>query len=310
MRRYHYFQAFALCLLTSCANLSENGASPDLSSSLSTSDNKKLALQAWNTQSEPQTVLIGLHGLQGASRDFRIIGRALAKKAPKTTLYALNLRGAGYDPTQKERGDIVSTSLWKRDLFDLHQSLRRRHPKARIFWMGESMGSQIVLHTAATSPTKPAGLILVSPVVSLDSVPDWQVNSLEAAAVVAPKTRVPLETLAEGAVEGTANENTLEEGAANPYHIENYTLRYLDALKEMTEGMNEMAKLTSLPTLILYGGEDFLIEDSDISRFSKSFPKKPRVALFKSSDHLLFHGRQKKKVVSEILTWTQNFEES
>ena len=310
MRRSHCFQAFALCLLTSCANLSENGASPDLSSSLTTSDNKKLALQSWNNQSEPQTVLIALHGLQGASRDFSILGKALKRKAPETTLYALNLRGAGYDPSQKERGDIVSTALWKSDLFDLHRTLRSRHPKARIFWMGESMGSQIVLHTAATSPTKPAGLILVSPVVSLDSVPDWQVNSLEAAAVVAPKTRVSLNTLAESTVEGTANEDSLKEGEANPYHIENYTLRYLDALKEMTEGMNESAKLTNVPTLILYGGEDFLIEDSDISRFSKSFPKKPRVALFKSSDHLLFHSKQKKKVVSEILTWTDDFEES
>ena len=304
MRYFHYFQALALCLVTSCANLSENGASPDLSSSLTTSDNKQLALQAWNPQAKPETVLIALHGLQGASRDFRILGRSLAKKAPATTLYALNLRGAGYDPSQKERGDIVSTSLWKSDLIELHGTLRRRHPEARIFWIGESMGSQIVLHTAATSPKKPAGLILVSPVVSLDSIPDWQVNSLGAAAVVAPKTRVSLETLAEDAVEGTANEDSLEEIEDHPHYIENYTLRYLDALKEMTEGMNEQAKLTSVPTLILYGGEDFLIEDSDIARFSKSFPNKPRVALFKSSDHLLFAGKQKNKVVSEILAWT------
>ena len=71
MRIIFFPLGLALWLLASCGDVARNGTSPDLSSALTTSDKKKLALQHWNLQSEPKNVLIALHGLQGASRDYR-----------------------------------------------------------------------------------------------------------------------------------------------------------------------------------------------------------------------------------------------
>ena len=303
MRLLCFFLSSLVFFLASCSREPENLAIPSYDSFLATTDGRPLAIQHWNLQPQPKKVLIALHGLQGAAKDFRNLGKSLKKQAPDTTLYALNLRGAGYDPVLTNRGDIRSLELWKRDLLELHQTMRQRHPDARIFWIGESMGSQIVLHTAAESLAKPEGLILTSPVVSLNSIPGWQVNSLRVAAFLAPKKRLSLEALAGGTVEDTANADHFEQSEKNAYNVENYTLRYLKALETLTVGMNEKAAQTDEPTLILYGGKDFLIEDSDISKFSRAFPRRPQVALFESSDHLLFYGKERQKVISEILTW-------
>ena len=293
----------SLLLLVSCSNATKSATSPAASSFLTSSDGKQLSLQHWNLRKQPKRVLIALHGLEGAARDYKNLGKALSQQSPDTTLYALNLRSAGYDPSTKERGDIRSAALWESDLLELQETLRERHPKALFYWIGESMGSQIVLHTAADSPVKPDGLVLVSPVVSLDVVPRWQVRSLRVARLLAPRARVSLETLAGGEVDGTTDSSHFEQSESNPYHVESYTLRYLATIAKLAETMKAKASQTDLPVLILHGGKDFLADETEIVQFAAAFPRPAQVALFPKSHHLLFYDHDRKEVISDILSW-------
>lgn len=293
--------------LSSCAvRVPSTSPKAPTSSFFTASDNKQLSLRHWNLQPKPRNVLIALHGLEGAARDYRDLGKALSKEAPNTTLYALNLRGAGYDPSQEGRGDIRSAELWKRDLLELHQSIRKRHPEARLFWIGESMGSQIVLHTASDSLEEPHGLILVSPVVSLEAIPSWQVASLRLASFFAPEARVTLKSLAGGAFQATTNSNHFDQSETNPYHVESYTLRYLSTLAALSQSMAQKAAQVRTPTLVLHGGKDFLTNETHISKFATTFLKPPTVLEFTNSHHLLFYDKQRKEVVSRILAWISN----
>ena len=132
-------------LLASCAvGPSKKTTSPPTTSFFTARDGKQLSLRYWNLRSQPETVIIAVHGIEGAAKDFGNLGKTLSKKTPRTTLYALNLRGGGYDPSAKSKGDISSPNLWENDLIDLNASLRKRHPRANFIWMGESMGSLIV----------------------------------------------------------------------------------------------------------------------------------------------------------------------
>ena len=271
------------------------------SSYFTASDKKQLSLRHWNLQARPKVVIIALHGIEGAARDFTNLGSSLASQSPGTTLYALNLRGNGYDRSPEERGDIRSLSLWKRDLLELHQTLRRRHPNARLIWLGESMGALVALQAAASSP--PEGLILTSPVVSLDVIPAWQIRTLKVAAALAPGARVSLKQLAGGSFQATASSDHFTQSQSNPYQIDSYTLRYLRSLATLSQTASDNASKIQNPALILHGGKDFLIKDSQISEFANAFLSAPQVHQFESSHHLLFYDKQRSTVISRILTW-------
>lgn len=292
-------------VLTSCATSHHRVApSPPTSSFFTTSDGKKLPLHHWNLQAQPQLVLIGLHGIEGAGRDYRNLGRALADDSPDTSLYALNLRGAGYDPDLNDQGDIASPQLWVRDLQELNHSLRIRHPQARFLWIGESMGSLIALHALDSTDTPPDGLILVSPVISLKGIPAWQVGLLKGAAFVAPRARVSLQALAGGSFQATTNSEHFQQSATNNYHVDRYSLRYLRTLAQLSTTMGKQATKANRPVLILHGGKDPLTSADQITEFANAFPQKPQVREFKDSHHLLFYDKNKKEVIASILDWT------
>lgn len=296
-----------LCLfaLTSCARKSsDTPVTQPATSFLTTSDGLNLSLRHWNLQPDPDTVLIGLHGIEGAARDYKNLGKKLTTRAPRTTLYALNLRGNGYHPEPHKRGDIASTHLWKRDLLELQKTLRHRHPHARFIWIGESMGSLIALHAATDSTSVPDGLVLASPVVSLDAIPKWQTGLLKTAAALAPGARVSLQTLAGGSFQATTKSDHFQQIETNPYHVESYTLRYLKQLATLSQSATDTAQKVETPVLILHGSKDFLSTSQQLSTFAHSFPNKPAERhQFKDSHHLLFYDKQKQEVIKTILDW-------
>ena len=135
---------FFLLILCSCSHqkaIPANQTLPQKDSFLSTSDHHQFSIQHWNLQEEPKTILIALHGLEGAARDFRNLGESLIQQAPLTSLYALNQRGGGYDSVVQRQGDIANPELWFQDLRDLDRALRNKHPNAKVIWIGESLGA-------------------------------------------------------------------------------------------------------------------------------------------------------------------------
>lgn len=302
-------QFLTFALLVSCSQVSsvvEEEREPPSPSFLSTSDGKVLSLEHWNLQARPHRVIIALHGIGGAASDFRNLGKALPTESPRTTLYALNLRANGWDPEPSARGDIADPQLWIRDLQELHRSLRKRHPGAEFLWLGESMGSLIVLHAAAESEDLPAGIVLSSPVISVEAIPRSQRTLLRVAARLAPRYRFSLAALAGGELQATTNSEHFEQSKKNAYDIERYTLRFLATLADLAEGMPALACETTVPTLVLHGSKDFLSSQNEIETFSTLFPNKPEHREFVKSHHLLFFDAEKADVAEALLRWGEN----
>lgn len=298
-----------LSLLVSCGQVARvelEARRPPSNSFLTTSDGKRLALEHWNLQARPERVIIALHGIGGAARDFKNLGRALATESPGTSLYALNLRSNGYDPDPRDRGDITDRKLWMRDLQELHRALRERHPGAEFTWLGESMGSLIVLHAAAENAESIeglAGIALSSPVISIEAIPRGQRALLRLAARLLPRYRFSLARLAGGEFQATTDSEHFAQSKKNDYEIERYTLRYLSTLADLAEEMPTKAHQTEEATLLLHGGKDFLSSQKEIAHFCENFSNPPILREFSHSHHLLFFDKQKNEVVASLLRW-------
>lgn len=261
-------------------------------------------------QTEPDVILIGIHGFCGASIDYENIGNYFLEHQARTGVYAYEVRGQGSDPIHERRGDIGDPREWYRDLFAFTQLVRERHPDAQVVWFGESLGAFIAAHAWRESPdgTPPCdGLVLSSPIVRFrDDIPAWTPGLVQIAATTLPLARVSLETLSGGQdVQMTQKSFHAEQAKKNPYHVEQHTLRLIGALSRLITGMNDCATTFQAPVLVLHGGQDYFNNDSDVRGFVARIPEQTSVTYrnYPGAYHLLMYDEKREKIFRDVGRW-------
>ncbi len=259
---------------------------------------------------EPDVVLIGIHGFSGASIDYENLGRHLLAHQPRTGLYAYEVRGQGSDPIAKRRGDIGNPEEWYRDLFAFTQLVEEQHPDAKIVWFGESMGALIAAHALCEAPANDPpcdGLILSSPIVRFrDDIPAWTPALAEVVAATLPLARISQKTLSGGQdVQMTQTSLHNEQTAKNSYNIDQYTLRLIGTLAGHIRTMNECAASFREPVLVLHGGRDFFNNDSDVRGFVARVPTGLSATYhnYPSAYHLLMYDQKRDAIFKDVERW-------
>lgn len=263
-----------------------------------------------SAKTEPDIIIIGIHGFCGASIDYANLGNHLLARQPKTGLYAYEVRGQGSDPIHSRRGDIGDPKDWYRDLFAFTQLVEERHPDAKVIWFGESMGGLIAAHAWREAPVDDPpcdGLILSSPIVRFrDDIPAWTPGLVQVAATTLPLARVSLETLSGGKdVQMTQTSHHKDQVKKNPYNIEQHTLRLIGALTQLIGGMNDCATTFRSPVLVLHGGQDYFNNDSDVRGFVARIPAETSKTYrdYPKAYHLLMYDEKREVIFRDIEGW-------
>jgi len=205
----------------------------------------------WSNSSDPKTVIIAVHGINGAASDYTNLVNYLLHHQENLTIYAPETRGQGNDLNQKRRGDIYRKEEWFKDLDNFSNFIKSQHPYSEIIWCGESMGSLIITHCYAQKTYfKPDRVILLAPVVSLKPhLPMWKYKLANLISNLLPQYRVSLSLLAgDQAVKVTqSSDNHEEQASTNSYYIEKFTLRLLSNLGDLIMNMNACASNMDCP---------------------------------------------------------------
>jgi alpha-beta hydrolase superfamily lysophospholipase len=112
--------------------------------SLDTPDGR-LAYRYWKEAQRAPKTLIGIHGFGGQNDNYIGLGEALK---PDVAVYAIDLAGNGESGT---RGDVESRAVHLRNLETLSALVRARHPNAKHFVAGYSLGAAYAALWAAQS---------------------------------------------------------------------------------------------------------------------------------------------------------------
>lgn len=303
----------AAAALSNCAGFGPVAtpvAPPSLGEDSFTSfDGSEFPYKLWSSRARARQVLIGFHGIAGASGDFRNLGAHLRRHSPGTALYAPELRGQGHDPVDSRRGDIRSAEDWFEDARTFHRLVQERHPEARFIWCGESMGSLIALHALASGEkdARCDAIIIASPVVSISRhIPPLRRQALRLGSMLFPRMRVSLESVAgHDEVRITRDAIHQEQTANNPYHVSRFTLRLLSHLGHLIETAPEAAARVEVPTLLLHAGNDVFSKPEEIEDFARTFPPSTPVTrnLYPASYHLLFFDHEQDRVLADLTEW-------
>ena len=309
---------FLLPLLASSCSCSAQNSVPDSpqihldATHLHSFDGDLLPYTKWLPKDKPELIIIGVHGISGATSDFRTLATHLLSDLPKVAIYGAETRGQGKDPIKERRGHIGNRKDWFKDLTTFTTLLRQKHPKAKIVWCGESMGSLIVLHAYAEAEAEARknlcdAIILASPITDIrGDFPQWKISLANLAGFLFPKARLSLETLS-GQDEVHVTKDTIhnEQAATNSYHVKRHTLRLLTTLGKMMQSSKTAAQKLDIPLLVLHGGKDVFSDPKDVQSFAESIPKTATLTrkFYPESYHLLFHDHQSDQVITDIATW-------
>jgi alpha-beta hydrolase superfamily lysophospholipase len=113
---------------------------------------------------EPKHIVLVLHGIGLHSGDYKPTALELNKAG--IAVYAMDTRGHGL--SCGKRANVPEPATETGDIAIMLDKIHRLHPHAELFLLGESMGAIFALNYAKANTPIISGLILLSPVVSVN----------------------------------------------------------------------------------------------------------------------------------------------
>jgi alpha-beta hydrolase superfamily lysophospholipase len=264
-------------------------------------DGYRLPLRVWTGAEQPRMVVLGLHGFNDYANAFAPLGRDLA--AAGITTYAVDQRGfgAGALPGRWHGSNRLAADL--RTLVDL---LRARHPDARLYVAGESMGGAVILNATAQGPLPVEGLILIAPAVwSRDTMPWYQRLALDGAVRTLPWLKLTGEGIR---LSPSDHIEMLQAMSADPLVIKATRVDALWGITDLMDRAQAAAGRLQTPALLLYGEQDEIIPKNAFCRFLAKLPGTDpglTFVLYEHGWHMLPRDRQGARVRADIAAWLE-----
>jgi len=278
---------------------------------LKMTDGFDLFCRHWKAVGESKKSVVCIHGIGGHSEDFRIMGKDLAEDGIE--VYALDLRGfANSKEENLPRGDTNNFNRHLRDVNEVVNFVRKRHPKNKVYMFGYSLGVLYTLWYSANHPVSLDGTILAAPAIKYLSakMPRRDRIKFPFMLLFSPKT------LYDSYKNWPQDFKESEEGKIilqDPLYTTKRSWRWLSGVKRMSDKALQNASQTEKPTLILVGEKDELYIRDGAKQLLESLAAKDKsIQTFPGADHLFYdafllgkttakHDPAKRKQVTSVV---------
>lgn len=266
--------------------------------------------ERWEPAGEARGVMIFLPGMSGAATDFDTLALAVAQAG--IAGYALNLRGQGHDPITRRRGTELNLRQIEKDIAAFGREVMREYPATPIFWIGESMGSLVLMHllTMPSFDLPVSGAIFSAPVVGLrKQTPPMVRWALGVLAGVAPRFRLHpgLFVTHKGApIRVTRDEEFRARVRESSHFIPVFSLGFLHSLGKLIESSNSLARKVTVPSLVMAAGQDVFVDTTQIRGWFKDLAAPDKTLhIYPEAFHCLWNDLDRATVIADILNWLE-----
>lgn len=261
-------------------------------------DGYVLGMSQWQAPNA-DIVIIALHGMN----DYGQFIDAAAKnwQSHGITTYAYDQRGFG---RTEGNGRWPGHDVMAQDARTFIALVREKHPNARVYLMGESMGAAVAM-VAAGGRSEPIadGIILVSPALwgwsNLDVI---KRSALWIMMRIAPGSRLTGRGLN---IKPSDNENMLIALGRDPYVIKATRIDAVNGLVDLMEAAWQSAPAVNTPAMVLYATGDEVVPSEPIAEAAAKMPTKARIACFGDGFHMLLRDLQAQRTWDAIEAFTR-----
>ncbi len=268
-------------------------------------DGAPLGLSVWGLDKnpKPETVIVGVHGMNDYAGAFRWSAPFWAEEGVVT--YAYDQRGFGRSPNF---GVWPEEELMRDDLRTAVRIARDRHPDAEIAVLGVSMGAAVAMTAFASGEPPEADVLILSgpgfrgwgalPLVYQASLwtsahvrPDW---------VVRPPKGIK--------VTPTDNREVLQVHWEDPYFQKTNRIDSVHGVVTVMERAHEVARRlpSHIPTLALYGGRDQIVPLAGVKRTTKRLPGHVKTAYYPNGYHMLLRDLGRQALLEDVLSFARD----
>jgi len=263
-------------------------------------DGARLPFRVWSPGSvEPDVVVVALHGMNDHASAWRLAGPWWAEHGIAT--YAYDQRGFGRAPG---RGTWAGETLMVEDLRTVIALVRARHPRARIAVLGESMGGAVAICAFASDrpPAADQAILLAPAVWGWSSQTLVNRASLWAAARLLGTRAVEAPEWAVRDIRATDNLAELVANGTDPLFIRATRFDTLSGLVDLMESASRQLGQMRVPTMVMYGAHDQIIEPGPLQRalIRAGDPPNLRTAFYPDGWHLLNRDLQAEVVFRDV----------
>lgn len=274
----------------------QNGTPAIEADAFVTRDGLRLPLRHWDAPS-PKAIIVALHGMSDYSEAFDMPGPWWAEHG--ITTYAYDQRGFGAAPN---RWLWAGDEQMRKDLDDMVDAARAKHPGVPVFALGESMGGAVVLSSLASAPPHADGIILVAPAVwSREDKP----ASYRAALWLTAHTLPWLHVSGEGRVWASNNIPMLRKLSRDPlYEHEARTDQVYGLVNLMDEARHAPEQFADPPPILfVYGAKDQVIPAPPTEAVIKALGSRAEVHRYDNGYHMLLRDLEGEQVWKDIADW-------
>jgi alpha-beta hydrolase superfamily lysophospholipase len=300
--------ALFLLLLTGCVP-TVDPTGPDLDrphldrSAFIAADGAVLPMRSWLPATEPDAVVVALHGMDDYRAFFDIPGSRLA--AAGIAAYAYDQRGFGQAP---DPGAWFGATAMQDDLLAFLRVIAARYPGKKLFALGESMGGAVVMTALARTDARPpptlAGAILVAPAVwSRDTMPWYQSAALWIGAHTVPWMALTGNGLK---IQATDNVEVLRRMSRDPLFIKETRIGSIEGLCDLMDDAMRSAPALHIPSLVLIADKDQIIPPEVSRAMAATLPASASVKSYPLAYHMMLRDLRGDIPTEDIIDWIRS----
>jgi alpha-beta hydrolase superfamily lysophospholipase len=267
-------------------------------------DGAELGLTVWQTETPPDIVIVGVHGMNDYANAFHMAAPYWAERGVMT--YAYDQRGFG---RSYGRGEWPDEESMREDLRTAVALVKAEHPDTTLAVVGISMGGAMTM-TAFGSDRPPEGVdrvILSGPGLrGWGSIPVVQRMALWTSVRVRPGWVVRPPRFVK--IEPSDNVEMLHRLWSDPLGIRTNKIEQVHGVVTLMENAHRAAPRLppDVPTLMTYGARDIVIPKRGVRRTAKRLPDHVRTAYYPDGYHMLLRDLQAERVFEDVLSFLRD----
>lgn len=277
--------------------MSEPGADSTLST-YTASDGDNLAVQDWHLPEDvvPRALVLVVHGLGEHAGRYDALARHLNGWGYAVRSYDQHGHGESGGP----RGGLPQSARLIDDLADLVDATRARVPNVPLVLLGHSMGGVVAAGLVARGAARVDALVLSSPALAT------RLSAVQKVLMAIVPRIAPNLAVSNGLDPQYLSHDpeVVEAYRQDPRVHARITGRLARFIQDEGERVRALAPRWELPTLLLYAGDDQLVDPRGSAEFAEHAPREVvATRCFPGLWHEIFNERDAEPVFDALRQW-------
>lgn len=267
---------------------------------LKTTNGKQIFTRTWIPESNLKAVIILVHGLGEHNGRYEYVSNFFNQN--QIAFFSMDLSGHG--KTEGLRGHADSFDEFSQEINSMMNYTKELYPDTPIFLYGHSMGGTIALYHVLSKKPDIRGLIVTSPLIE----PGTPVPPVKMMAAKVFNKLFPKLILENGLDVNNLSRDPMiiKDYVNDPLVHSKLSARLGMQIVEKAEWEMAHAKDLSVPTLLLQGGKDHLVNPERTRDFAEKAPKNMmKFVYFPDHLHELHNEPDRDQTLKIILDWIE-----